>query len=45
LLQKSRRIKTQTERRIAFYAEVREKEIASEREREREKEMRIRREW
>jgi hypothetical protein len=45
LLQKSRRIKTQTERRIAFYAEVREKKIASEREREREKEMRIGREW
>jgi hypothetical protein len=45
LLQRSGRIKTQTERGIAFYAEVREKEIASEREREREKETRIGREW
>jgi hypothetical protein len=35
----SRRIKTQTEKGIAFYVEVREKE------REREKETRIRREW
>jgi len=45
LLQWSRRIKTYTERRKAFYAEVREKEIATEREREREKETRIGREW
>jgi hypothetical protein len=39
----SRRLKTQTERVIAFYAGVREKEIASGR--EREKETRMGREW